>query len=90
MIEGLNHRVVEIQSLLTDIYEIKLSMDSIFVLLKNTAAEIGNKLSAAPDMKSISTVYANLIERSIKTYETYKTIEDVSASIRDSVKKHSH
>ena len=70
MIEGLNHRVVEIQSLLTDIYEIKLSMDSIFVLLKNTAAEIGNKLSAAPDMKSISTVYANLIERSIKTYET--------------------
>jgi len=61
-------------------------MDSIFALLKNTTAEIGNKLSTTPDMKSISTVYADLIERSIKTDETCKTIEDVPASIRDSVK----
>lgn len=86
LFEELNDKVVEIQSLLTDIYELKLSMDSIFALLKNTTAEIGNKLSATPDMKSILSVYADLIERSIKTDETYKTIEDVPASIRDSVK----
>ncbi|WP_349673923.1 hypothetical protein [Lacrimispora sp.] len=61
-------------------------MNSIFALLKNTIAEIGNKLSATPDMKSISNVYADLIERSVKTDETYKTIEDVPASIRDIVK----
>ena len=86
LFEELNHKVVEIQSLLTDIYELKFSMDSIFVLLKNTVAEISNKLSATPDMKSVSTVYADLIERRIKTDETYKTIEDVPASIGDSVK----
>lgn len=55
-------------------------------MLKNTTAEICNKLSTTPDMKSISNVYAHLNEGSIKADETYKTIEYVPDSFRDSVK----
>ncbi|GLB30633.1 hypothetical protein LAD12857_25560 [Lacrimispora amygdalina] len=86
LIENLNQKIVEIQNLLTDIYELKLSMNYILVLLKNTLTEISDKLSGTPDMKSIANVYADLIERSIKTGEIYKSIEEVPDLIRDSVR----
>ena len=86
LIEELNQKVTEIQNLLTDTYELKLSMNSISVLLKNTITEIGETLAKTPDMKGITNVYADLIEHSIKTGEIFKTIEEVPAPIRDSVR----
>lgn len=86
MIEDLNQKIVDIQNLLTDTYELKLSMNSILILLKSTLTEISDKLSGTPDMKSISNVYADLIERSIKTGENYKSIEEVPELIRDRVR----
>ena len=86
MIEELNQKIVEIQNLLTDTYELKLSMNSILILLKNTLTEISDKLLGTPDVKSIANVYADLIERSIKTGEIYKSIEEVPDLIRDRVR----
>lgn len=38
-------------------------------------------------MKAISYIYADLIEESLKTGKTYKTLDEVPPSIRDEVKE---